>query len=179
MQILACLQYTKDRPRRHPNDDHAASRSEGSANKPGWEEGSLSLGTAPCEDRHGGPDHRSSALLRSVLPLSRWCTELVPVAHTTTGFLAWIIISFARDLDNTQSVFHYGFLHSTPWSGFTFYCLCFIFTCFPSAFVFSLSPLTKSLLLLTVFKSSNDTQACSHSLYVFTLLCPRYKPTPN
>lgn len=29
LQILARLQYTKDRPGRHPNVDHAASRSEG------------------------------------------------------------------------------------------------------------------------------------------------------
>ena len=129
--------------------------------------------------RHRGPGHHGSALLCPVLPLSCWCTELVPIAHTSTGFLAWIIISFAHDLDNTQSIFHYGFLHSTPWSGFTFYCLCFISMCFPSAVVFSLSPLMKSLSSLTIFKFSNDMQACSHSLYIFTLLCPHYKPTPN
>lgn len=117
-------------------------------------------------------------LLHTVLPCSCWCTELVPIAHTSTVFLAWIIISFARDLDNTRSIFHYGFLHSTPWSGFTFYCLRFIFMCFPSAVMFSLSPLMKSLSLLTVFKVSN-TQTCSHSLYVLALLCSRYKPTPN
>lgn len=148
-------------------------------NKARWEKGSLNLGTALCKGRRGGPGHHGSALRRSVLHLSCWWTELVPIAHTSTGFLAWITISFASDLDNTQSIFHYGFLHSTPWSGFTFYCLCFIFTCFPSAVVFSLSPLTKPLWLLTVFKFSNDTQACSRSLYIFALLCPRYKPTPN
>lgn len=145
MQILACLQYTKDRPRRHPNNDHAASRSQGSANKPHREEFSLSLGTAVSKGGRRGPGHHGSALLHTVLPCSCWCTELVPIAHTSTAFLAWIIISFARDLDNTRNIFHYGFLHSTPWSGFTFYCLCFIFMCFPSAVMFSLSPLMKSL----------------------------------
>lgn len=153
--------------------------SQTSANKPRWEEGSLILGTAVSEGRHRGPGHRGSALLRPALPRSCCCTGLVPIAHTSTGFLAWIIISFARDLENTQSIFHYGFLHNAPWSGFMFYCLCFIFMCFPTTVMFSLSPLMKSLSLLTVFKFSNDIQACSHSLYVFTLLCPRCKPTPN
>lgn len=119
---------------------------------------------------------RPWTILNPVLPQPCCSNELLPFADTSNGFLAWIIISFPCDLDNTQSIFHFGFLHSTPWSGVTFYCLCFIFLHFPSAAVFSFCPLMKSLSLLTVFKFSSDTQACSHN---FTPLCPCYKPTPN
>lgn len=123
------------------------------------------------------PSQESSwTVLNPVLAPSCCSTELPPFAHTSTGFLAWLIISFPCDLDNTQSIFHLGFLHSTPWSGVTFYCLCFIFPHFPSAVVFSFCPLMKSLSLLTVFKFSNDTEPCSHS---FTPPCPCYQPTPS
>lgn len=166
MQILACLQYTKDRPRRDIQWQRCLQKS------------GLNWGTslggrfAPL----GTADLLPWTILSPILAHSCCSTELLPFAHTSPGFLAWITISFPCDLDNTQSIFHLGFLHSTPWSGVTFYCLCFIFQHFPSAVVFFFCPLMKSLSLLTVFKFSNDTQACSHN---FTPLCPCYKPSPN
>lgn len=134
------------------------------------------LGTAEPREVLDNPEYNLTPLL-----LQHWaaslCTHQPWVSCLDNNFLSMWLRQYPEHFP-----FRLSPQHSTPWSGVTFYCLCFIFQHFPSAAVFSFCPLMKSLSFCSLYLNSAMTHRLVHTTSHLSALFqthPKLFPIPR